>query len=254
MDFTGKRVLVTGGTRGIGRATVEGFLERGARVAVNGSTAETAGRAVAELDAGDNAFAVPGNIGTVAGCRATVAAAIEGLGGLDVLVNNAGAAEGRALADCDEVQWDRIVNTNLKGTFFCIQAAAPALKEARGCIVNIGSILGVRGSGHFSSIYCASKGGVVNLTRDLAIELGPEIRVNCLCPGAIDTEMLQGLGARLGDGDIEKGYEVLSAKAPLRRVARPQEMANAVLYLASDLASFVTGSIHLADAGMSAGT
>ncbi len=89
--------------------------------------------------------------------------------------------------------------------------------------------------------------------RDLAIELGPEIRVNCLCPGAIDTEMLQGLGARLGDGDIEKGYEVLSAKAPLRRVARPREMANPVLYLASDLASFVTGSIHLADAGMSAG-
>jgi len=254
MDFTGKRVLVTGGTRGIGRATVEGFLAAGARVAVNGSTAETADRAVAELDAGDNAFAVPGDIGTVAGCRATVAAAIEGLGGLDVLVNNAGAAEGRALADCDEAQWDRIVDTNLKGTFFCIQAAAPALKEARGCIVNIGSILGVRGSGHFSSIYCASKGGVVNLTRDLAIELGPEIRVNCLCPGAIDTEMLQGLGARLGDGDIEKGYQVLSAKAPLRRVARPQEMANAVLYLASDLASFVTGSIHLADAGMSAGT
>ncbi len=253
MDFTGKRVLVTGGTRGIGRATVEGFLAAGARVAVNGSTAETAGRAVAELDAGDNAFAVPGDIGTVAGCRATVAAAIEGLGGLDVLVNNAGAAEGRALADCDEAQWDRIVNTNLKGTFFCIQAAATALKEARGCIVNIGSILGVRGSGHFSSIYCASKGGVVNLTRDLAIELGPEIRVNCLCPGAIDTEMLQGLGARLGDGDIEKGYEVLSAKAPLRRVARPREMANAVLYLASDMASFVTGSIHLADAGMSAG-
>ena len=254
MDFTGKRVLVTGGTRGIGRAIVEGFLAAGARVAVNGSTAETAGRAVAALDAGDNAFAVPGNIGTVAGCRATVAAAIEGLGGLDVLINNAGAAEGRALADCDEAQWDRIVDTNLKGTFFCIQAAASALKEARGCIVNIGSILGVRGSGHFSSIYCASKGGVVNLTRDLAIELGPEIRVNCLCPGAIDTEMLQGLGARLGDGEIEKGYEVLSAKAPLRRVARPQEMANAVLYLASDLASFVTGSIHLADAGMSAGT
>ena len=254
MDFTGKRVLVTGGTRGIGRATVEGFLAAGARVAVNGSTTETADRAVAELDAGDNAFAVPGDIGTVAGCRATVAAAIEGLGGLDVLVNNAGAAEGRALADCDEAQWDRIVDTNLKGTFFCIQAAAPALRQARGCIVNIGSILGVRGSGHYSSIYCASKGGVVNLTRDLAIELGPEIRVNCLCPGAIDTEMLQGLGARLGDGDIEKGYQVLSAKAPLRRVARPQEMANAVLYLASDLASFVTGSIHLADAGMSAGT
>lgn len=253
MDFTGKRVLVTGGTRGIGRATVEAFLAAGARVAVNGSTTETADRAVAELDAGDNAFAVPGDIGTVAGCRATVAAAIERLGGLDVLVNNAGAAEGRALADCDEAQWDRIVDTNLKGTFFCIQAAAPALKEARGCIVNIGSILGVRGSGHYSSIYCASKGGVVNLTRDLAIELGPEIRVNCLCPGAIDTEMLQSLGARLGDGDIEKGYEVLSAKAPLRRVARPQEMANAVLYLASDLASFVTGSIHLADAGMSAG-
>ena len=252
MDFTGKRVLVTGGTRGIGRATVEAFLAAGARVAVNGSTAESAGRAVAEIDADDNAFAVPGDIGTVAGCRATVAAAIEGLGGLDVLVNNAGAAEGRPLADCDEAQWDRIVDTNLKGTFFCIQAAAPALKESRGCIVNIGSILGVRGSGHDGSIYCASKGGVVNLTRDLAIELGPEIRVNCLCPGAIDTDMLRGLGARLGDGDVEAGYEILSQDAPLRRVAKPREMANAVLYLASDLASFVTGSIHLADGGNSA--
>ncbi len=250
MNFTGKRVLVTGGTRGIGRATVEAFLAAGARVAVNGSSEESTARALAELGAGDRAIAAPGDIGVVADCRRVVETAIEGLGGLDVLVNNAGVGEIRPLEETTAEDWDRTINVNLRGTFFCVRYALAALRESTGNVVNVASTLGIRGNGLGVSIYCASKGGVVNLTRDLAIELGPEIRVNCLCPGAIDTEMLRGLGELLGDGDVEAGYEVLSEETPLRRVARPEEMANAILYLASDLASFVTGAIHVADGGV----
>ena len=142
------------------------------------------------------------------------------------------------------------MNVNLRGTFLCIQAAVPSLRQSRGNIVNVASISGIRGHGTGESDYCASKGGVVNLTRDLSLELGPEIRVNCLCPGAIDTDMLRGRGDFLGKGDVAAGYKILAEGNALKRVARPEEMANAILYLASDMASFVTGAIHVADAGM----
>jgi NAD(P)-dependent dehydrogenase (short-subunit alcohol dehydrogenase family) len=116
----------------------------------------------------------------------------------------------------------------------------------------VASILGLSGRGAGLSLYCASKGGVVNLTRDAAIELAPDIRVNCLCPGAVDTEMLQDLGRQLGQGDMAAGYAILTQNRPMRRLAHPWEMANAILYLASELASFVTGSIHVVDGGVTA--
>ncbi len=250
MNFTGKRVLVTGGTRGIGRATVEAFVAAGARLAVNGSSEESTARALAELAVGDRAIPVPGDLGVVSNCQRVVETAVEGLGGLDVLVNNAGVGETKPFEETTAEDWDRTININLRGTFFCIRYAVPALRESTGNVVNVASALGIRGNGRGNSVYCASKGGVVSLTRDLAIELGPKIRVNCLCPGAVDTEMLQGFGRILGDGDVAAGYEILSEGAPLRRVAAPAEMANAILYLASDLASFVTGAIHVADGGV----
>ena len=104
------------------------------------------------------------------------------------------------------------------------------------------------------SLYCASKGGVVNLTRDLAIELAPDIRMNCICPGAVDTEMLQDVGRLLGKGDVAAGYAILTHNRPMKRVAHASEIANAILYLASDHASFVTGSIHVVDGGVMAKT
>ena len=251
MNFTDKRILVTGGTRGIGRAAVEAFLAAGARVAINGSSRKSVNAALAELAAGDRAVAAPGDVGLPANCRRVVRAAVAGLGGLDVLVNNAGVGgAGKSIEDATVDDWDRILNINLRGTYFCISHAVPALRKSKGNIVNIASILGLQGNGVLSSIYCAAKGGVVNLTRDLALELAPDIRVNCVCPGAIDTDMLERLGRRLGKGDQDAGYAILSAMTPLQRIARPSEIADAILYLASDRASFVTGAIHVVDGGV----
>jgi NAD(P)-dependent dehydrogenase (short-subunit alcohol dehydrogenase family) len=255
MKFTGKRVLVTGGTRGIGRATVEAFLAAGARVAVNGSSRRSVNEALKALEAGDRAVAVPGDVGQPDDCKKVVKTAIARLGGLDVLVNNAGVGgAGKPIEDATVEDWDRIVGVNLRGTYFCTSHAVPALRAAKGNIVHVASILGLQGNGKLSSIYCATKGGVVSLTRDLAIELAPDIRVNCVCPGAIDTDMLQGLGRRLGQGDVAAGYEILSSLAPLRRVADAAEIAYAILYLASDGARYVTGSTHVVDGGVTART
>jgi len=250
-EFEGKRVLVTGGSRGIGRAAVESFLAAGARVAVNGRSADSVARAIAGLDAGDRVVAAPGDTSTVAGCQAVVDTALADLGGLDVLVNNAGAGGGGPVGNLDEDLWDRIVDTNLKGTFFCTKHALPALREARGAIVNIASVRAVMGAAG-ATIYCASKGGVVAMTKAMAVEFAPDVRVNALLPGAIDTEMLQGLARRMA-GDVEQGYAMMSAGTPLKRVAHAREMADVILYLASPRASYITGAALLADGGMSAG-
>jgi NAD(P)-dependent dehydrogenase (short-subunit alcohol dehydrogenase family) len=253
MNFAGKRILVTGGTRGIGRAAVEGFLAAGARVAVNGSRAESVAAVLAELKAGERAVAAAGDLSAVEGCRRVVEGAVRALGGLDVLVNNAGVGgPQKRIEEITAEEWDATVNVNLRAVFFCTRYAVPALRAAKGAIVNVASILGLGGRGAGLSLYCASKGGVVNLTRDLAIELAPEVRVNCVCPGAVDTEMLQALGRALGDGDVAAGYAVLTRQRPMPRVARAAEIAEAILWLASDAASFTTGAIQVVDGGVMA--
>ena len=245
IDFTGKRVLVTGGTRGIGRAMVELFLEAGARVALNGSSEETTARAVAEL--GDRVVAAPGSVAIPDQCRRVVEAAVAGLGGLDVLVNNAGVADLVPLPQVEEAAFDRIFGVNVKGLLFCTKHAAPELKRSRGAIVNVASISGIVGAAG-DSVYAASKAAVIAMTRCHAMELAPEVRVNALCPGSAATDMLRAV-ARAWHGDERKGIEAFSKDPPLRRIADPKEMARPALYLASDLASFVTGSIHVVDGG-----
>lgn len=253
IDLSGKRVLVTGGTRGIGLATVRAFLEAGARVALNGSSASSVNRAVSELRGQGEIVPAPGNLAHVDQCKSVVSAAIAGLGGLDVLVNNAGVGgPGKPIEEVTEAEWNETVDVNLRAVYFCTQCAIPALRRSRGNVVNIASAAGIRGTGTHDSIYCTTKGGVVNMTRDLAIELAPDIRVNCVCPGAIDTDMLQELGKLLGGGSVEAGYDRLRESIPMKRVARAEELANVVVYIASDLASFVTGSIHVADGGATA--
>ncbi len=250
MNFDGKAVLVTGASRGIGKATAQAFLDAGAKVAVNGRSEASVSAAMAELTGAQNAVPAPGDVATVAGCEAVVALAVEQLGGLDILVNNAGVFARASVAETDEATWDYVLDANLKGTFFCSRAALPALKAARGSIVNVASESGVNGYAN-TSAYCASKGAVVNLTRALAIELTPEVRVNCVCPGVIETDM-----AREGfaiDGDVEAGLAQQRSQYPVKRIGTSEEVAMAILYLASEHAAFVNGAALAIDGGATVG-
>lgn len=251
IDFKDKRVLVTGGTRGIGRGAVEAFLASGASVAVNGRTAESTAKAIADLGVGERLIAAPGNVATASGCNAIIEAAIKGLGGLDVLVNSAGVAKLGAVEDFDEVDWDQTLDVNLKGTFFCIRAALAALRDSKGNIVNLASDAGLIGAPELV-VYCASKGGVVNMTRAMALEFAPDVRVNCVCPGYVDTDMVRRDGIEQASNPVAMEQSLID-EAPLKRIATPQEIANAIVYLASDDARFITGAAFQIDGGTTAG-
>jgi NAD(P)-dependent dehydrogenase (short-subunit alcohol dehydrogenase family) len=245
LSFEGKRVLVTGGSKGIGRATVEAFREAGARVAVNGRTTESTAEGIAALG-GNDLIAAPGDIGTAAGCEAVVGAALDAFGGLDVLVNSAGVAMARSIETCDESFWDEIIDINLKGTFFCIRAAVPALRESRGSIVNVASTSGLAGDPNLS-VYCASKAGVVMLTKALAAEFAPEVRVNSVCPGWVYTDMAKRYINK--SDDPAAALAGINAESPMGRIARPDEIAASILYLSSEAAGIVTGANLTIDGG-----
>jgi NAD(P)-dependent dehydrogenase (short-subunit alcohol dehydrogenase family) len=251
MNFSGKRILVTGGTRGIGRGIVEAFLEAEARVALNGSTAETTERAINELGSGDRLVAAPGSVATVAGCQAIVEAAVNGLGGLDVLVNNAGVVTfAQTLDRVTEADWDNMVDTNLKGVFFTTKFAVPYLRATNGNIVNIASTSGI--TAHPSlSIYGVSKAAVIHLTHYHALELGPDIRVNSVCPGPIETDMLRRGLVEL-EGDLEYGRKSWAeGVSGLKRIGTVRDVVGSVLFLASDLARYMTGTAQVVDGGQS---
>jgi len=248
-DFTAKRVLVTGGTRGIGAAAVEAFLDAGARVAVNGRSVQSTEKALTHLPT--EAFGVAGDVASASECWSIVASAVAEMGGLDVLVNCAGVARGSSVESVTETDWDDVLDINLKGTFFCIQAALPHLRASQGNVVNLASDAGLIGEVGLA-VYCASKGGVVNLTRALALELAPDVRVNCVCPGYVDTDMVR-RDVINASGDPRAAERTLAASAPLNRIAPPAEIATAILYLASGQARFITGSALQIDGGTTAG-
>ncbi len=250
MSFDGKRVLVTGSSRGIGLATARAFQERGAGVAVNGRTSDSVAKAIEELGGSDAVIAAPGDLASVEACEAVVRQAIGALGGLDVLVNNAGVYAIATIEETDEAAWDAIVDTSLKAAFFCTRAALPALRESQGSIVNIASSAGLMGFPQIAA-YCAAKAGLVNMTRSMALELAPEVRVNCVCPGPVDTDM--------GRINLDPALPPEAARAafeqglPVQRMGTAEEIAEAVVWLAAEAGGFVTGSVFAIDGGRTAG-
>ncbi len=250
MRFAGKRVLVTGAARGIGRAAVEAFLQEGATVAVNDLSGAAVDAAIASLG-GKRLVAAPGSVGSVADCEAILRRAVEGLGGLDVLVNNAGLYREASIEVTDEALWDRIIDVNLKGTFFASRAAVPHLRESRGVIVNLASEAGVIGTPNVGA-YAASKAGVIGLTRALAMELANAVRVTCVCPAPTDTQIFDDTAATIPNVDAYRA--ALRNYTPMKRLGKPAEIARAILFLASEDATFITGTALMVDGGVTAGS
>ncbi len=238
MRFTDKSVLVTGATRGIGAACARAFLAEGARVAINGRTDTSVAVAMAEYEGNANAVAAPGDVSTLEGCNAAVAAALAAFGGLDILINNAGVFFRGTVEETDETAWDAVMNANVKSVQFCTRAALPALRAAKGNIVNIASESGINGYPE-TTAYCASKGAVLSLTRAMAMEFAPDIRVNALCPGVVETDMARA-GFAAG-GDEEEGMRLQRESYPLKRIGTVEQTAAATLFLASADADFING-------------
>lgn len=248
-DFEARKVLITGATRGIGRATAELFHRAGALVAINGLTPEAVDSVINELG-GERLIPAAGDLAAPGVARRMTEAAADAMNGLDILINNAGIFRQGKIESFGEEEWDRILAVNLKAAFFTIQAGLPHLRKARGSIINVASESGLIGNYDLAP-YCASKAGLINLTRSLALELAPEVRVNCVCPGAVDTDMIAEDAQR--SNDREAYLKALKAYYPLRRMARPQEIAEAIAYLASPAAAFMTGSALSIDGGSTAG-
>lgn len=248
MRFDGRVVLVTGGGRGIGRATTEAFHREGARVAF---TARDTARGQAAAAALGDALVVPADVRRPGDCARAVADTLGRFGRLDVLVNNAGVIyRNRTIDQLTESEWDETFAVNVKGAFLMSRAALDALRAARGAIVNVASYTGLVGFAG-AAAYAASKAALVNLTRSLALDhAGEGLRVNCVCPGSVDTEMIHAAWAAFPDREAAR--RAWEAKHPLGRIATAAEVAAAILFLASDEARFITGVALPVDGGITA--
>jgi NAD(P)-dependent dehydrogenase (short-subunit alcohol dehydrogenase family) len=253
MQLEGKVAIVTGGASGIGRATALLFAREGASVAVVDVHRAGAGAVSQQIgDAGGRAIAIGCDVSQAAECWRAVEQTTNALGGLDILFNNVGIIRRTTVLDITEEEWDQVMAINVRSIFLMSKYAIPfMIRRGGGAIVNTGSGWGLTGGSNAVS-YCASKGAVVNMTRAMAIDHGAQnIRVNCICPGDTDTDMLRSEARQLGVA--EETFLRDAADRPLQRVGTPQEIAQAVLYLASDAASFVTGSVLVVDGGGLAG-
>jgi NAD(P)-dependent dehydrogenase (short-subunit alcohol dehydrogenase family) len=248
----GKVAIVTGAGSGIGAATARRFAAEGACVAVADLREDAAEAVAGEIAAtGGQALAVTADVGSDASAAALVAQVVDTWGRLDALYNNAGVDATGDVLDTTVEDWDRCFDVNVKGTWLCSKHAVPAIEASGGgSIVNQGSVAALVGIRRFAA-YCAAKGAVVSLTRAMAVDLAPrKIRVNCICPGTVLTPLMETMIRERGGGSLERGIEMTVAKYPLGRLGDPDDVAAVALFLASDDASFVTGSIYTADGGM----
>ncbi len=258
MRLKDKVALITGAASGIGRATALLFGQEDAKVMcadVNGDGGERVARQIA--DTGGEAASVTVDVAQEEDVQRMVRETVERWGRLDILFNNAGIGFGLPVTQVSEEDWDRLIDINLKGVFLgCKHAIPEMVKQGGGAIVNTASDAGLRGTAWLST-YCASKGGVVLLTKSLAVEWAQQgVRVNCVCPGVIRTPILDPFierGQELTGGSRDAVWERLAQAHPVGRVGEPEEVARAVLFLASDEASFVTGVALPVDGGLDAG-
>lgn len=248
MEFQDKVVIVTGGSRGIGFATVQAFLKEGAAVVLCASRQETADKAVAQLKEADPAAKVEGiwpNLGSLQDVKAAFDKVAEKYGRIDVLINNAGASESTPFSDYTEETFEKVMDLNVKGMFHCTKAAVEVMeKQGDGVILNTSSMVSI--SGQPSGVaYPTSKFAVNGFTVSLARELGPKgIRVNAVAPGITETDMMKAVPKEVIDPMI--------ARIPLRRLGQPEDIANAFVFLASEKASYITGVILSVDGMMRA--
>ena len=248
-DLTGRVGLVTGGASGIGAATVRLLVARGARVLVADRDVDAGEALAAELGGPEVARFLATDVTDADQVAAMVAAAVDGFGGLDLAVNNAGTSGTyTALTDHTLDDWERTVSINLTGVFLCLRAEVPALlARGGGAIVNTASGAGLMGFAHLPA-YVASKHGVVGLTKSVALEYARKgIRVNVVCPGSVRTPMLAGFVG--GDEDALEGMGKMS---PIGRLGTPAEIAEAIVWLCTDASSFVTGAAVTVDGGVMA--
>ena len=246
-DVTGKVVLVTGGSRGIGEMIARGFVEAGAKVYISSRKADVCDAMATTLSATGSCTSLPADLSSESGCRGLA----DELGGredhLDVLVNNAGATWGAAMADYDETAFERVLALNVKGVFHLTKFVRPLLEvngtpEAPARVINIGSIDGLHVPTLETYAYSASKAAVHQLTRHLAKALAPNVTVNAIAPGPFESKMMRATLDAFGDA--------IAADAPMKRIGRPADMAGAAIFLASPAASYITGAILPVDGGI----
>lgn len=247
-DLTGKRALVTGGTRGIGLMMARGLLQAGARVVVSSRKADACDQAQAELSAFGDVHAVAADLSRHDECLRLADVVTADGGPLHVLINNAGATWGAPLQDFPDSAWDKVLDLNVKSPFWLVQALVPALRAAATAddparIINVGSIDGLRVSPLPTYSYASSKAALHQLTRVLARELGPQhVTVNAVAPGPFPSRMMAATLAASGDA--------IAASAPLRRIGRDDDMAGIAVFLASRAGAYLTGAVIPVDGGI----
>ena len=249
MRLKDKVALITGGTSGIGEATALLFSKEGAKVAILGRNKQRGEAVIQKVkqQSGDALF-IRADVSLAADCHHAVVETVRTFGRLDILFNNAGVFYPQTALECSEQQWDEQINVNLKGTFLMSKFALPSMiAQGQGVIINNSSGWGLVGGDH-AVAYCASKGGVVLMTKAMAIDHGRQgIRVNCICPGDVETPMLPA-DAKMRGLSWEK-YLADCNNRPMGRIGTPDEIAKAVLFLASDESSFMTGAALVVDGG-----
>ena len=253
MRLNGKVALITGGTSGIGSATAVCFAGEGAAVAITGRNTERGEQVVQTIVAsGGEALFIRADVRFADECRRAVEQTLDRFGKIDVLFNNAGVFYPRTVTECTEQEWDETIDSSLKGAFLMSKYVLPSMIErGSGSIIHTSSGWGVLGGDH-AAAYCAAKGGLIVMAKAMAIDHGPDgIRVNCVCPGDTETPMLPDDAEKRGMS--WEDYLAGASDRPLGRIGTAQEIARAVLFLASDDSSFVTGEALVVDGGGIAG-